>query len=430
LSVEGTQYLRLLRRNWLIFVAAIFIGVGGGYLAYRHAPPQYRSTVVFYVQSVPKSSSPADVYQAELVSQARAQTYRLLPSSENVAQQVSSLPGVDVSAGEVQSGISATAPAGNALVQVTVTGDDQRRATAIALGLERVLPADVERLQSSAGQPVTTRLHVFAGPASMAGQVGPSRSLYLGLGLLAGLVLGLLASVLRERYDRRVRDDGDVRAVVGGTTVGFSLLTARRDSESQRRLLDTLSAPVMAAVANTRPIAVVPLGRADKAALHIMQFAAGVAQRGEYVTVLDCDALEHRVSEAADMSNIPGLTDILNGNGTVGSSVRRFQQSGLKLVPAGTDQSRYPIRAGEPRMAEVLAASRRYGDLVLLATPPLLSGSVVVWPANACIDVILFVERRRITKDSLRAAAQVLEAVNARLVGVVLFYQRLTASNR
>jgi Mrp family chromosome partitioning ATPase len=72
-------------------------------------------------------------------------------------------------------------------------------------------------------------------------------------------------------------------------------------------------------------------------------------------------------------------------------------------------------------MAEVLAASRQYADLVLLVTPPLLSRSAVVWPAKASVDVILFVERRRISKDSLRAATQVLKAVDARLVGIVLF---------
>jgi hypothetical protein len=72
-------------------------------------------------------------------------------------------------------------------------------------------------------------------------------------------------------------------------------------------------------------------------------------------------------------------------------------------------------------MAEVLLVSRQYGDLVMLVTPPLLSRSAVVWPADARVDVILFVERHRISKDSLRAAAQVVEAVNASLVGTVLF---------
>jgi Mrp family chromosome partitioning ATPase len=161
-----------------------------------------------------------------------------------------------------------------------------------------------------------------------------------------------------------------------------------------------------------------------------MQFAAGFAGRGQYVTVIDADSLEHWVSEAADMTGSPGLTDILEGNGTVASSARRIRQPGLCLVPAGTNPSRLPMRSGEPRMAEVLAASGRYADLVLLATPPLLSGSAVVWPANACVDVILFAERHRTSKDSLRAAAQVLQAVNARLVGIVLFSGRPVAKRR
>lgn len=428
--MEGTQYLRLLRRNWLILVAAICIGVGGAYLVYRVSPAQYSSTVVFNVQSAPKSSSPSDIYEAELLSQVRAQTYRHLVNSESVAQQLARLPGVGLPAARLQSEIVATAPAGNTLIQVTVTDTDQRRATAILLGLERILPAEVVRLQSSAGQPVTTNLHVFAGPGGTAALVGPSRSLYLGLGLLAGLVLGLLASVVRERRDHKVRDEGDVRTVVGGTTVGFSSLPDRRDSESQRRLLDAFSAPVVTAVAHGRPIAVVPLGRADKAARHITQFAAGFARRGHHVTILDCDVLERRVSEAADMTDRPGLTEILEGNGSVANSARSFKQPGLRLVPAGANPSRLPMRSGEPRMAEVLAASRLDADLVLLATPPLLSSSAVVWPANAGVDVILFVERHQISRDSLRAALQVLEAVNARLVGIVLFAQRRVAHRR
>src|SRR5207247_2792770 len=143
----------------------------------------------------------------------------------------------------------ATAPAGSALIQVTVTDPSQRRATGIVLGLERILPGYVASLQSSANQPVSTSLHIFDGSPNGAVRVAPSRSLYLGLGLFAGLVLGLLASVLRERHDHRVRDDGDVRAAVGGRTVGFSSLPRRQNSEKQRRLLDTFSAPVVAAVA-------------------------------------------------------------------------------------------------------------------------------------------------------------------------------------
>jgi tyrosine-protein kinase len=427
--VEGTQYLRLLRRNWFILVAAILIGVCGSYLLYRSTPAQYRSTVVFNVVSAPNSKSPGDAYQAELLSLARTQIYRELPYSPNVAQQLGNLPGVGLSPAALQSEIVATTR--NTLIQFTVTDTSQGRATALALGLETVLPANVARLQSSAGQPVSTRLQVFGGPANAAAQVGPSRTLYLGLGLFAGLILGLLSSVVRERCDHHVRDEGDVRAVVGGTTVGFSSLSRRPASRKQHRLLlEKFSAPVMAAMANGRPIAVVPLGRADTAARHITEFGAGFAGRGQNVAILDCDVLEHWVSEAADMASGPGLTDILEGNGTVASSARRFRQPGLKVVPAGDNPFRSPMRSSEPRMADVLAASRQYADLVLLATPPLLSGRAVVWPVTATVDVILFVERHRMSSGSLRAAVQVLEAVNARLVGVVLFSPHPAANGR
>jgi Mrp family chromosome partitioning ATPase/capsular polysaccharide biosynthesis protein len=427
--VESTQYLRLLRRNWFILVTAILVGVCGSYLLYRTTPAQYRSTVVFNVVSAPNSKSPGDAYQAELLSQARTQIYRELPYSQNVAEQLGRLPGVGLPPAALQSKIVATTR--NTLIQFTVTDTDQRRATALALGLETVLPADVAGLQSSAGQPVSTRLQVFGGLANAAAQVGASRTLYLGLGLFAGLILGLLGSVVRERCDHRVRDEGDVRAVVGGTTVGFSSLSRRPDSRNQRRLLlDTFSAPVMAAVANGRPIAVVPLGRADTAARHITEFGAGFAGRGQHVAILDCDVLEHWVSQAADMADSPGLTDILEGNGTVASSARRFRLTGLRVVPAGDNPYRFPMRSSEPRMADVLAASRQYADLVLLATPPLLSGSAVVWPVNASVDAILFVERHRISSGSLRAAVQVLGAVNAKLVGIVLFSPRPVANGR
>lgn len=418
--MESTQYLRLLRRNWMVFVAAICLGVFGGYLAYMASPAQYRSTVVFYVESVPASTSATDAYQAELLSQARAQVYQQLPDSQTIAQQLGALPGVGLPTAAVQSEIAATAPAGNSLIQVTVTDKNQARATAIALGLERILPPYVTGLQSSAGQPASTSLHALGGSVNPAPKVAPSRGLDLGLGLLLGLVLGLLASVIRERNDRRIRDEGDVRRVVGSMPVGFSSLQ-RRDSANQRQLLDPLSAPVMAAVTSRRPIAVMPLGRADRAAPHITQFAGGFAAGGQHVTILDADVLEHWVSQAADMTGGPGLTDILDGNGTIASSARRFRQPGLQVVPAGSNPSGLPMRSREPRMAEVLAASHRYSDLVLLVTPSLLSRSAVVWPANAGVDVILFVERYRTSIDSLSAATQILEAVNARLVGIALF---------
>src|SRR5947207_8965185 len=140
LRVEARQYARLLRRNWLIFLVAVVLCVGVSLLAYRGAPGQYSSTVTFLVQSTPTSSEPSEVYQAELLSQARAQTYVKLATSEEMGRRLRSGLGLPDSATYPQNEIVATSDQGSVLITVGVTDESATRAEGLAQGVEQILP--------------------------------------------------------------------------------------------------------------------------------------------------------------------------------------------------------------------------------------------------------------------------------------------------
>jgi polysaccharide biosynthesis transport protein len=237
------QYGRLLRAHWLLVVATILVcTVAAGVLAWTRTPIYAARTQLF----VSTPGIPADLsqtYQGGLFSQQRVLSYAQIVSSPLVAQAVIKRLGLPMSVRQLQDKIRSSVPTDTVLINVTVRDPSPQRARAIANALGEEFSSFVSTLETRPGDrespvkvSVTSQAQLPAHPDS------PQKALYLAPGVLAGLVLGIGAAVLREVLDNRIRGGDDAAALTGAPVLG----SITEDPNAERRPLIVANDPFSA----------------------------------------------------------------------------------------------------------------------------------------------------------------------------------------
>ncbi|MBO0883352.1 MAG: hypothetical protein J2P17_24055, partial [Mycobacterium sp.] len=227
--MEIADYVRVLKRSWLLIVIAVIAGGLGGYWVYDSKTPMYRSSVRMIVSG--SGNGVGDEVAARLLATQRALA---------LSQVASTVPAVDAAkraAGFSRADVSATSTADGSspFLTVSVVGQSPTEVKAIADEFARTLPATMVELEGLTDSKIAVRK---LAPASLPGKpFSPHFAREVGLGLAAGLVLGLVIAVLREAFDRTVRDSADVDETTDLTILG----TVPRDLP--KKLLPAVSSP-------------------------------------------------------------------------------------------------------------------------------------------------------------------------------------------
>jgi len=156
--------------------------------------------------------------------------------------------------------------------------------------------------------------------------------------------------------------------------------------------------------------------------------AVVLAEAGRSVLVVGGDLRRPRLHELFDVPNEPGFTDILAEGSDVRLSDLKLATGieGLWLLPSG------PPVANPARLIQsavhVLNAARRLFDFVIVDTPPLLVANDTTELAVAADHVILLARADWTTRVAARRAAEVLERVEAPVLGAVLIAAHDTPS--
>lgn len=146
-----------------------------------------------------------------------------------------------------------------------------------------------------------------------------------------------------------------------------------------------------------------------------------MAQSGRSVTLVDSDMHRPRVHRVFHVNRCPGLSSLfIKPTIRLNGSFQATSQERLHVIGAGD----MPLKPAEwlasKKMSEILDVVLEQSDLVILDTPPVLSLTDAVALAPT-VDRVLIVVRPGVTKMSdLRAAAEQLRFVGAKIGGVVI----------
>ena len=426
-----TQYLRVLRNQWLVVILLAILGLGGATAyTYRQTPVYSAQTQLFI--SVRTDPGISALTQGSSFTQQRVKSYVDIVTSPLIATPVIKKLRLPFTPDQLASRVSASNPLDTVLLDIVVTDTDPVRAAAIANAVGAEFPRLVAQLETPFGEdlsPVTvsvTRTAIVPG-----GPISPQVPLNLALGLIVGLGLGIGAAVLREQFNTSVNGVGDVEKLTGAIPLGVvpydaqaakqPLITtdqfggraeAFRTLRTNLQFADVDDPPRVITISSALP----DEGKTTTAC----NVALTLAQSGARVVLVEGDLRKPAVGKYLGISNAAGLTNVLAGQHELRDVLVSYQRDMLAVLPSGPTPPNPSEMLGSQQMQQLLTTLAAAYDLVVIDAPPLLPVTDAAVLAAAADGAILVIRHGRSRREEVERATQALTSVNAKVLGTVL----------
>jgi capsular exopolysaccharide synthesis family protein len=427
--VDLRDYIRVARKRWWMVLVAMAIAVGLATLVTVNTPPQYATSITFFITT--PNTGVADAYQGGLFSQQRVKSYATLLTGDRLATSLAGRSDLGLTPDQIISRIHAQAVPETVLLRATVTDVSKQRSLIIATDLAAQFKSLVELLETPPGRRVSSvKVEVVAGPQLNDVPVAPRPVRNLALGALLGLIIGAASAVAREMLDTTVKTGEALHALAGAPVLAGvpfdadaksapgTLVTGGHSAraEALRQLRTNLQyvdvdQPVKTVVVTS---AVPGEGKSSTACGLAVLFA----EAGQRVLIIDADLRRPCVATYLGIEGAVGLTTVLVGKASVDEVLQRWGTD-LWVLPSGSLPPNPSELLGSQHMADLLDELRERFDMVIVDCPPLLpvtDGAVVAARADGAL---LLARSRSTTSGQVTAAVRALQSVDARLLGCV-----------
>ncbi len=426
------DFLRAVRERWILVAVMFILSVSAAGATSYLLTPQYEATTRLFV-STPASTDGNTQYQSNLFSQERALSYAEIIRGKRVAQMVIDDLDLPIAAEQLSSRVSAEVVPETVLLDATVTDASpaQAQILANAVGAAFItLVKDLETPDGAASATVTVTVVESADQPTSA--VSPNVPLNVGLGALVGLLLGFGLAILRAALDNTVKNANDVADATSAPTIGTVMYDATvskgsptapanshaKGAEAYRQIRTNLQ---FVDVDNPPQVLVVTSAIAGEGkTTTAINLALVLAQSGQRVILLEADLRRPRVTRYMHLVGGAGLTNVLAGTADLDDVIQPYNDGKLSVVAAGPQPPNPSELLGSAHMSSMLQELRESHDYVVIDAPPLLpvtDAAVLAVQADGAV----IVTRYGITKrEQLRAAAETLQAIEARHLGTIL----------
>jgi succinoglycan biosynthesis transport protein ExoP len=432
--VDLVEYVRLLKRRWVLLVVSVLVVTGAAAaLAWTRTPIYQARTELFVSTSGVAPGDLSQTYQGGLFSQQRVRSYAKIVSSPTVVRTVIAQLGLHDSVEHLQAQIGASVPVDTVLINVTVNNRSAQLARAIANAVAAQFAIFVKTLETPQGDGTSPVKVTVTGPARLpTSPVSPRKPLYLALGALLGLALGIAAAVLRETLDRRIKGDLDAAASLGApilARIADDPHAAKRplvvmsddlsgSAEGYRRLRTNLRA--LSAERHVRSLVVASPLPSEGKTLIAANLGMAFAQAGQRVVLVDADLRRPTLATMLGVTSDKGLTRVLRGELSVEAALRRHATLPVEILASGPQPSNPSELLESDAFTSLLAALTDRADVVILDSPALLPVTDAAILARAASGVIVVARVGSTSLDELATATEALRAVDADVLGIVL----------
>ncbi|MGO4956998.1 polysaccharide biosynthesis tyrosine autokinase [Luteococcus sp. Sow4_B9] len=426
------SYVAIIRKYLPFILICGLIGLLAGFASYKTTPKQYAADVQFYVGTpVPDGGSAQAGGQ---FATGRMTSYVELLGSQELGDRVVKATGVQLTSDQVAKRIKAENTVDSVLVTAVVTDTDPTRAFTIAKGIAKVFGPMVDQLDNSGRKVPIVQISTVSAPQLHAAPVAPKPRMSLLLGLGAGLALALAIALLRELLDNSVRSADAARDLAGAPVIGeipddssarVAPLLRGVDNDSARaeahRKLRT-SLAFLGATDRTQVVLFTAPEDGDGASTVAANTAISFAETGERVCFVEADLRHPSAREAFDTGlGGKGLSNVLAGEATLDSVITHWRgEPSIDLVTAGELPPNPAALLGAERFASTIEELRGRYDRVILDSPALLPFADAAVVAGISDGVVLVMRDGSTTAGELESARSALDAVRARVLGVVM----------
>jgi len=431
--MELRDYLRVLRKQWILMAALLLVGVMAAAAYSLLVTKEYQASAKVFV-STQASDNVADLVQGNSFTQQRVQTYADLVNTPVVLAPVAAKLGLRMTPEQLSTHISASSPANTTIIDITASSTKATQSAWIANQTAASLARTVQSLETPNGKgavsPVKlTRVQIANVPDSPA---SPKLWLDLALGAIIGLVVGAGLALMRETLDTRVRNERDVQQITDAPIVGGIVYDTKAASrplivqvdprgaraESFRTLRTNLQ--FLDVGADVRTFVLSSSVENEGKTTTGLNLAIALADAGNRVLVVDADLRQPRVAHYLGIEGAVGLTDVLIGRAELSEVVQPWGKTSLSALPAGSVPPNPSELLGSQAMASLIQRIEGAYDYVLFDSPPLLPVTDAAVLGKTVGNTLLVVAASRTRKAQLKGAVSALTNVGARLAGVVI----------
>lgn len=430
--MELRDYLRILRRSWLLIIAFVLLGLAVGAGITVLTTPLYASTTRLFV-STPVGASDINALQGSQFSSDRVASYGNLIKGNAIAEMVIVKLHLTESAADLSDQITANPVTNTVILEVTATDASPARAQQLSQTTAEVFSDYVPTLEGAtpAGQsPIKATIVDAAALPTQA--VSPKPKLNLALGGLVGLLLGFGVAVLREVLDTTIKTTALLEEITGAATLGtihydplapkrplVSQIEATSDRAESFRMLRT-NLQFLDVDKQSRIFTLTSPVPGEGKSTTASNLAIILAEAGYNILLLEADLRRPRVADYLSLVREVGLTTVLIGKASLADVVQPWGDHGLEVITSGAIPPNPAELLQSKAMEAVLIEIRQRYDVVIVDSAPLLPVTDAALVASQTDGAILVTRFGKTTRDQAGQAAQRLQAVDAALLGTVL----------
>lgn len=167
-------------------------------------------------------------------------------------------------------------------------------------------------------------------------------------------------------------------------------------------------------------IVVTSSGPGEGKSTTVINTAITFAQAGSKVLVIDGDLRKPKIHKLMGLENKNGLTNILASKGDFKESIKQVGIDGIEIITCGAIPPNPSELLSSKQMKMLIQQLREEYDLIMIDAPPVGNVTDAAILSTICDGTILVTASGQVDVASVKRAKELLQKVNANIVGVVL----------
>lgn len=296
----------------------------------------------------------------------------------------------------------------------------------------------MEKSLHASGKESPVKLSVVQRAVEPVTPSSPKVALYLAVGLVAGLILGVFATLIRDLMATRVEESRDLQDIINAPIMGRiptdeSLQEGKplivsnpsgRITEEFRRIRTNLSFTSKVEGSDARMIVISSVEPSEGKTTVSVNVAAALAENGAKVLLIDADLRHPSVADHIGLEGGAGLTHVLSDQAAVKDAVQRYWKPNLHILPAGPKPLNASMLLNSKTMSKLLDTALHTYDYVIVDTAPMVvANDAAVFGAKG--NGIVLVSGCDVTmKRDLKEIAVQLDNLNVPVMGFVFNFAK------
>jgi polysaccharide biosynthesis transport protein len=441
-TVGLRQYLEVVWRRKLTVMAILVLALGAAVAFTLAQNPQYKAETTIIVGQAGGLVQPQNAGAIQPFSATMQELIRSTVVAQRVIRALKLAETPEALLSEISVGFNPE----SAALNVSVVDRSPQRAQAIAAQIGVSFSALVrERFGQPGSATVAPLTATVWDPAHVIpGKIRPTPKLNLIVAGILGVVFGLLAALVLDYFDRRLRTVEEIERALGVPVIGQIPSLKRNDQDRPRMLWNengNFAEAFRALRANLQYLAV---GRPLRTILITSpspgegkttvsaNLATALAESGASVAVVEADLRRPKLGAAFRIPpNGSGLTTILVGQAKLSEAVsavelpesaRGLRSDGRRMAVllSGPLPPNPSELVGSPKMDEVMRELSEAFEHVIVDSPPMLIVADSLELAKHVDGVIVVVRLKHATSDDASELRALAARLGIHLVGVVV----------